>query len=980
MSERVKVYSREEVYNSTLEYFKGDDLASNVWIKKYCVKNSEGGYIELNPEHMHRRIAKELHRIELNYPNPVSEDIIFDALRKFNYIIPAGSNMYGIGNDYSISSLGNCFVVGNDADSYSGIFLTDQEQAQLMKRRAGVGHDISHIRPNGSRVTNAAESSTGIVPFMERFSNTTREVSQDGRRGALMLTLDIKHPDVERFIMSKDDLTKITGANISIKIDDEFMESLDSEDGIYTLRYPINIRANKQTDMKVGVKYNFDDGIRIKINARELWNKLIHQSWKSAEPGILFWDNIIKESPADCYDDFKSTSTNPCQPGWAKVITKQGIKEFNEISIGWEILTTNGWSTVINKWSTGIKDVWRFETELGGIFEGTEDHFIVQNGIKIKVKEAIYIDSFNVNTCDYEPSTIIKREYISTEEVFDITVDNDTHTYITNGCNVSNCGEIPLSPYDSCRLLSVNSYGCVDNPFTSNAKFNWDKYDSTIVLSQRLMDDIVDLESEKIDKILEKIEMDPEIDEIKFIEKNLWVKIKTSLENGRRTGNSTIGIADTLAALGMKYDSDEAISFIDKLYKHHSVYSYSSTIQMAKERGEFVVYDYEKEKNNPYIDRVLHSIQEIHPNEGEVIEDYLQYGRRNISLNTIPPAGTIGIMAQQSSGIEPVFMVHYTRRRKVDKDSSDVNVVYVDQNGDNWEEYNVLHPKFKDFIKINYEWLGVSEDENKWTKEDLHFCYTKSPYYMATANDIEPLKKVEMIGVIQKYIDHSISSTTNLPESTTEEVISDIYKSAWKNGLKGITVYRDGSRSGVLISNDKKEKSSKFEYHDAPKRPEKLYADYYFTKSMGKSYAVIVGLMDGKPYEVFAYENPQHKENIKGGSIIKKSKGKYTYTSDVYTINNLELSTESIDEKAATFYSSMLLRTGARPQFVTKTMSKVDDNIISFSSAVRRILNKHYTISQDSTMTAEDCIECGTKMVNESGCVVCKQCGYSKCS
>lgn len=852
MTDKKEVYEFIEVYNSTLEYFGGDELATNVWMKKYCMKNKEGQYLELNPDMMHWRLAHEIHRIEMKYKNPLNVDEIYELLKNFKYIIPGGSNMFGVGNSHSLSSLANCFVIGNTADSYSGIFMADQEQAQLMKRRGGVGHDLSHIRPTGSKVTNAAESSTGIVPFMERFSNTTREVAQDGRRGALMLTLDVRHPDVYSFVTAKDDLTKVTGANISVKLNDEFMNAVNSNDDSFVLRYPIHIDSKVDELVSFDSLTKFNDGVRIKIHAKKLWETIIHQAWKTAEPGLLFWDNSLRESPADCYSEFKSVSTNPCS-------------------------------------------------------------------------------------------------------------------------------EIILSPYDSCRLLSINAYGYVVNPFSSKAYFDFELYKKHVMYAQRIMDDIVDLENEKIDAILAKIDSDPEEEYIKMAEKNLWAKIKKALLDGRRTGTSTIGIGDVIAALNIKYGSEESIQFIDKLYSYHGVYTFMSSVLMAEERGSFNIFNFENERNNPYLRRIITKLKELEGDLSPILNKYRKFGRRNVAMNTIPPAGTLAIMAQQSSGIEPVFNVFYKRRRKVDTNSPKVS--YIDTVGDSWEEYFVLHHKFVDwYIEVyqpEFNRLETIEYLSELPEVAILELVKQSPYNEAMANDIDPLTKVKLSGTAQKYIDHSISQTINLPENISEKIVSDIYMSAWHNGLKGVTVYRENSRSGVLINTTSENKTqTKFDYHDAPKRPKSLPADYYVTKSKGKTYAVIVGLYENKPYEIFAYENPECKVNTTG-VIIKKGKGKYTFQSDECTIENLELSTDLIEEKSSTVYISMLLRHGARPNFVTKTMTKVDDNIVSFSSAIRRIINKHYV--NGSIITSEDCPDCGAKLHNEGGCIICKECGYSKC-
>jgi ribonucleoside-diphosphate reductase alpha chain len=655
VNENKKITYQEAIARS-IEYFHGDQLAATVWVNKYAIKDSEGNIYELTPDDMHWRLANELARIEKNYPNPLTADLIYSLLKDFKYIIPQGGPMAGIGNNFQISSLSNCFVIGNQCDSYGGIMKTDEEQVQLMKRRGGVGHDLSHIRPKGSPVKNTALTSTGVVPFMERYSNSTREVAQDGRRGALMLTISIKHPDADDFIDAKTDLSKVTGANISIKIDDEFMRCV-IEGKPYIQQFPIDSPTPKVTKS---------------IDAQKLWQKIIHNAWKSAEPGVIFWDTVIRESVPDSYADlgFKTTSTNPC-------------------------------------------------------------------------------------------------------------------------------GEIPLCPYDSCRLLAINLYSYVINPFTKKAYFDFDLFKEHVAYAQRIMDDILDLELENIDKIIAKIDSDPEPFDIKRTERELWVKIKDKAIQGRRTGIGITGEGDMLAALGLQYGSDVAIDFSEEVHKTLALNVYKSSVRLAIDRGAFPIFDFEKEKNNPFINRLF----AIDP---ELEEEMKKHGRRNISMLTIAPTGSVSILTQTTSGIEPVFSIFYKRRRKVNPNDKTVKISFVDELGDAWEEYNVFHPKFLTWLEING--YSINDIISNFSDDKINELIQQSPYYHATSTDVDWVAKVRMQGRIQKYVDHSISVTINLPEKVEENLIDTLYRTAWESGCKGVTVYREGSRSGVLISanNEKK--------------------------------------------------------------------------------------------------------------------------------------------------------------------------------
>lgn len=843
-----KTYAKEEVQKATIEYFNGDELAADVWINKYCLKDSKN-YYELSPDDMHHRIARELARIEAKYPNPISEEEIYQTLKNFKRIVPQGSPMSGIGNDLQVVSLGNCFVIGNNADSYGGILRVDEEQVQLMKRRGGVGHDLSHIRPAGSPVKNSAITSTGIVPFMERYSNSTKEVAQDGRRGALMLSISIKHPDSEKFIDAKLTQGKITGANVSVRIDNNFMESAINGTP-YTQVYPIegNPKIMKEVD------------------AQKLWKKIIYNAWKSAEPGVLFWDTLTSESISSCYgNEWKETSTNPC-------------------------------------------------------------------------------------------------------------------------------GELPLPPYDSCRLLCLNLFGYVVNPFTKDAMFDWDLFVSDVRLAQRYMDDIIDLEFEKIDKILEKIDSDIEDENIKEVEKRLWKKIRKKAEMGRRTGLGATGEGDMLAALGYRYGTDDATDFSEKVHKALKLYAYESSIIMAKERGAFPIFSVKNEENNPFILR----IKSEHP---DMYKSMIKYGRRNISLLTIAPTGTVSILTQTTSGIEPAFLVVYKRRRKINPQEKDVKVDFVDEEGISWQEYPVFHHNFELWLKAN----GYDAESVKLLRdEDINEIIKDSPYYKATSNDVDWVKKVEMQGRLQKHIDHSISVTVNLPKETTEEIVAKVYETGWKSGCKGLTIYRDGSRSGVLVTNDKKE-DIPTEIH-IPKRPKKLKADIYRFQNNLEKWIAVVGLRDGRPYEIFtgklenglAYLPSSVKEcdvvkNVfeveemdENGKIIKVRKKRYDIE---YVDSNGEKQIHTGLNHAFNpeFWNYAKLVSGVLRQrmplvYVYNLVDSLnfrEDHINTWKNGVARVIKKYI---KDGEKGKGVCPECGSDNLQyKEGCLTCMGCGNSKC-
>jgi len=832
-----KIYTNDEAFKASLEYFKGDELAARVWVNKYALKDSYGNLFERTPDDMHHRLASEIHRIELKYPHPLSEDLIYSVLKDFTYIVPQGGPMTGIGNDYQIASLSNCFVVGNkgDSDSYGGILKTDQEQVQLMKRRGGVGHDLTHIRPSGSPVLNSALTSTGVVPFMERFSNSTREVAQDGRRGALMLTISIKHPDIEKFIDAKLQAGKVTGANVSVKIDDEFMKAV-TNGGSYIQQYPVNSKNPK---------------IKQEIDARKLWKKIVHNAWKSAEPGILFWDTVIRESVPDSYADlgYRTVSTNPC-------------------------------------------------------------------------------------------------------------------------------GEIPLCPYDSCRLLAINLFSYVTEPFTKNAKFDFELFKEHAGLAQRIMDDIIDLELEKIDSILEKISADPEGDEIKGVEKNLWQSIRHKSEEGRRTGIGITAEGDMIAALGLRYGSENAIDFSIEVHKTLALETYRSSAYLAKERGPFAIYDPEREKDNPFIQRLKDA-------DDGLYNYMLKHGRRNIALLTIAPTGTTSLMTQTTSGIEPVFLPVYKRRRKVNPNDKDVNVSFIDEMGDAWEEYNVFHHKFIDWLKAqNYN----PEEIKAFSDSKIDEVIKKSPYYKATSNDVDWVSKVKMQGAIQKWVDHSISVTINLPKDANKDLVGDLYVTAWKSGCKGATVYRDGSRDGVLLSN----KDDDVVFH---KRPKVLNAEIIRFNNNNEKWIAFVGVKDGKPYEIFTGMADEEMfpipVSITKGQIVKnrdkdgKNRYDFQYT-DKYGYINTNGGLSHMFQPEFWNYAKLIsgvLRHGMPIPDVVNLVSSLqldNETINTWKVGVERALKKY--IPDGTKAKGGKCSDCKSpNLVYQEGCLVCMDCGSSKC-
>ena len=855
--ENKKTYTYDEAYKASLEYFAGDELAARVWVSKYAMKDSFGNIYEQSPEDMHWRLAREIARIENKYPNPMSEREVFDLLDHFRYIIPAGSPMTGIGNDHQIASLSNCFVIGieGDGDSYGAIMRLDEEQVQLMKRRGGVGHDLSQIRPKGSPVANSALTSTGLVPFMERYSNSTREVAQDGRRGALMLSVSIKHPDSEAFIDAKMTEGKVTGANVSVKIDDQFMQAA-VDDKPYTQQFPID------SDNPI---------VKKDISAKQLWEKIVHNAWKSAEPGVLFWDTILRESIPDCYADlgFQTVSTNPC-------------------------------------------------------------------------------------------------------------------------------GEIPLCPYDSCRLLAINLYAYIKNPFTPEASFDFDLFKEHVAKAQRIMDDIVDLELEKIDLIMDKISHDPQCDDIKHAEYHLWEKIKDKSSKGRRTGVGITADGDMVAAVGLSYGTEEATACSVDVHRTLALTAYASSVQMAKERGAFAIFDAEREKNNPFLLRIKDA-------DPQLYSDIMTYGRRNIACLTIAPTGTTSLMTQTTSGIEPVFMPVYKRRRKVNPNDADVHVDFVDEVGDSFEEYIVYHKKFLEWMRIN----GI-DTEKRYTQEEIDEIVARSPYYKATANDVDWLMKVRMQGAIQKWVDHSISVTVNLPNNVDEALVNRLYVEAWRSGCKGCTIYRDGSRSGVMIAVSKKDKKKKSAAQPAndkvtalanvlavtETRPRELECDVVRFQNNREKWVAFVGLLDGYPYEIFTglqddEEGIALPKTVTKGRIIKQvnADGTKRYDFQFENKRGYKTTVEGLSEKFNPEYwnyaklISGVLRYRMPIDHVIKLVASLqlnDQSINTWKNGVERALKKY--IADGTAAKGQVCPVCGQEtLVYQEGCLICKNCGASRC-
>ena len=1252
----MKKLNINDIKEKTLEYFNNDSLSADVWIRKYSLKDSDGNYYELSPKDMHERLSSEFSRIENKYPNSLSKEKIFELLDKFKYIVPQGSPMSGIGNNFQVVSISNCFVVGNEYDSYGGILHTDQEQIQLMKRRGGVGHDLSHIRPKGSPVKNSALTSTGVVPFMERYSNSTREVAQDGRRGALMLSISITHPDAEDFIDAKMTPGKITGANVSVKIDDDFMEAINNKDvdnSYYIQKYPVDMNPldhyskdewnNLKEELEFNELHKVTNGVYVKkIDPVAIWSKIVQNVWSSAEPGLLFWDTIRRESPADSYGkEWKTASTNPCFPASEHILTKDGYLSFGDgykyakplkiIADGRVSYKDDGkeekpenWKIDISKSNTVLREsspvmltqpmaeVIQIKTKNGYTVKLTPDHLVatkrgmieaqnltIEDEILIAIPESgksiigklpeteeeissmliglisgdgtfdkkrkrVHLDfwgddkermkdivlksidklyeikgdiynsrnrklskyfityneesdklrissawlaeyledkydfkretKFNVPKfiynksrtnigkfylaamfyCDasvqgskksgytirlaqsnesflveiqkiahsngilfgiykrrnaqkrnlpdgkggyklyntktqYELISIfgglthyrdfigflgdpIKEEKMRVEHNFKISnshydsiietiklepepvycVKEDIgRNIIVNGLTVKRCGEIPLNPYDSCRLLAINLYSYVENPFTDKAIFNFELFKEHVRYAQRLSDDIIDLELEKVDQILDKIKSDPEPEHIKRIEIELWEKIKDNATNGRRTGLGITGEGDMLAALGYTYGSDESIEFSELVHKTKAIEAYKESVNMAKERGAFPVFDIKKDVNSDFIKRITEADHDL-SNEME------GHGRRNISILTIAPTGSTSLMTQTSSGIEPVFLVYYKRRRKINPQEKDVRVDFVDEVGDSWTEYNVFHHNFLTWAKVN----GYDIEELKSMPEDeINKIVEKSPFYKATSNDVDWVQKVKLQGKVQKWIDHSISVTVNLPEDIKVEKVSEIYKKAHEYGCKGVTIYRDGSRSGVLVKADKKDENKKGD--EKFDRPNVLPCDIHHVQANRTKFYVIVGLLNDQPYEIFAFAKKQISipQLRKEGKLIKVDSGVYNLKYNGTEIENLAQHFQSPEEDGFTRMVSLLLRRGIPVKDVVAQLEKSYSNISSFYKVISRTLKKNYMSDEDIIENGgKKCTECGSEnLAVQEGCLVCLDCGGSKC-
>lgn len=1133
------MFTYQEVYEATKEYFFGNELLTSIWLSKYTLKDKQNNYFELTPDERVKLIAKELTRIEKSF-NQIDKERSLDfeensfyertykLLKDFNYFIPAGSILYGVGNSHFLSSLGNCFVIGNDTDSYGSICMIDQEQVQLMKRRGGVGHDLSHLRQKGRPVNGCANTSTGSVSFAPRYSNSTREVAQDGRRGALMLTHHINHPDIEDFIVLKDDTRDVTGANISVKLTDEFMESVINDKN-HHFHFPID---DKSTDY--GSK-----------SSREIFNKLVHQAWKNGEPGVLFWDKIIKESPADCYPDFHTKSTNPCFSGDTLVAVADGrnaVKIRDLVGTDFLVYSGKKRKTLNNKgtwWSSQIKSARAFKTGKretievflsdGSSFICTPEHLLATKSgewVEASKSQDIYLEKFftfsskqekgdyrhiktltDGNSCQHrkiwryyhgeydgqlfnvdhincdstddrlenlrllsieEHKSVTKRggkdnpiqkivgterhrlmnsrknlyanakrynwsqekleeslrefdknnivpekslekdtylngdvfvtkiERRETEDVFDLTVEDNHNFYIItksddekylncSGVLVHNCGELPLSPYDSCRLGHINLFAYVKNPFTSSSYFDWEKFESDVQFIQRLMDNIIELEREKVEEIISQVRFSYDDESVKMTELSLWKKVHESLLKGRRTGLGVMGEADMFAGLGFSYDSPEAFEMGVEVHRRLALCSYMSSITLAEERGSFLVFSHKLEENNPFIQRIKSGLTP------EWVEKYLKFGRRNISNLTVAPTGTTSQIVNRmgvSSGMEPVFEAFYKRRRKINPNDPQVRVDFVDEVGDKWEEYFVIHPIFEMWAKITHPEILTLKG---LTEEKLTELVKESPYNKCTANEIDVISKIKFQGEIQKWVDHSISVTHNLPKTTTEEEISNFIIEAWRSGCKGFTVYREGSRAGVLVREMKRdEESEPFHYIDAQKRPEILNCETHRLLSKGEYWFVLVGLLNSKPYEIFAIKEKKLPSCLRiassavlKGQIIKRKKKLYDLitvrpdTGEPIIITDILSLMDSDDDRSDTKRFSLELRHRINPKFISETIDKQPKEITSFEKAITRVLKRYIVDGEVSGLVCDNCGSSNVFYVN--GCPKCRDCGISKC-
>jgi ribonucleotide reductase alpha subunit len=1164
---RDSYYTRQEVYEASLAYFHGDQLAADVFTDKYALQDQEGRFVELTPQDMHRRLAREFARIEAKYPNGLSEDEIFSLMDSFRYVVAQGSPMHAIGNNYTYESASNCYVLPTPTDSYSGILFTDQEQAQIMKRRGGVGFDISSIRPKGMKTANAARTTDGISIFMERFSNTCREVAQGGRRGALMLSIHIKHPEILTFVDIKRDRKKVTGANLSIRITDDFMRAVQ-DDQDFQLQWPIDVP---------------DPKIVRTVRAREIWDKIIDAAWDSAEPGLLFWDTIRRETPSDCYEEegFKSHSTNPCQPAWALVLTPKGLKSIGQLQIGDVIWSGKKWTRVLNKWSTGLKPVFGYRTA-AGVFYGTEEHRVVQAREKVEVRYATSIDNayspkekidaekevdpaalrdgllvgagffdtralcdalfvgandledlfkdrtvrsfvdeklrgneffWRLRPCDLSASVqkavrtvpelrpvpseymvgseeqtrgflrglfstlgrvyespkrsrvflrstsselifsvqhllstlginsvyslqqtrlftdeqgnvyesvdghelsigedcarfrdligfiqkdrqaavdriaslnwiserfrdqetlpILSTEVCGVHEVFDLTVDCEEHTYWTGGVLVSNCAEIPLSPYDACRLMVLNTISYVERAFEPDAYFDFELFKEHAQKAQRLMDDLVDLELEKLDRIIAKVESDAESEEIKAIELSLWHKVRAANERGRRTGLGVTALGDTLAALNLRYGSPESIEMTEAIYGALGCAVEMQSCLLAKERGAFPVFRHDREQDNPYLNRIFHASPDVYAL-------WRLYGRRNIATTTTAPVGSVSTLTRTTSGIEPVYLLKHTRRRKVRGDNPNVRVDFVDEIGDKWQEYTVYHPGFE-------KWMEVTG------KKDVE----ESPYWKATSRDVDWMASVDIQAAAQRWISHSISKTANLPKEATRELVSNVYFRAWQAGCKGFTIYREGSRSGVLLDASEAQKNKKgsrpqrLEEHEAPKRPPFLACDIKFTHTRendcNTEWVFIVGLLENRPYEVFGGLSSSLLDiprDLPKGLVVKNKKASSSYDLHVgkIVVKDIVATLDHPTHSAFTRVTSTALRHGVPVHYIVEQLLKErSSEFHTLAKSLARVL-KDYIIDGVRSASEKGCKLCGAaELVYQEGCVRCTSCGYSKC-
>jgi len=1139
------VYTYEEAREATLDYFDGNDLATSVFLNKYALRNEENELLEKTPDDMHHRIAKELARIEKSkFKNPLTENDIYELLKDFKRFIPAGSCMFGVGNEYQTVSLANCLGIPAPLDSFGSIHQIDEYVSQLSKRRCGIGFSISNLRPIGTATQNAAKTSSGIITFMERYSSTIRQVGQKGRRGALLLMLNVHHPQIIDFIHAKQDLAKVTGANISVQITDDFMKAVRNND-VYEQRWPINDKNPK---------------ISNKVNARDVWNEIVKCARNTAEPGVLFWDTVQRESPADCYKDygFETTTTNACLPSWSNVLTPNGIKKISDIAIGDLIWSETEWTMVVNKKYQGKQDVFEYETN-AGVFYSTKDHKVVQDGEKVEVQNAkkidilsgliknkdclclspsllssykqdimdglvigdgskhkasnylvylhigandydyfdseiagligrkrdafgetayeikttidgkkelpctydrfipdrfIYNNSINVcaflrglfsaNGCMSGPRVTLKaaskklvrqvqfmlssvgiKSYITTnksnnikwnngvykskqsydinitsdidifynrigfiqkyksekleeilnkrdkqgyrktkekskisyeinhstkigkDDVYDITVHNKSHTFWCNGFNISNCSELPLNNWGACLLGSLNMFSYVNDPFTNKSSFDYNSFKKDSILAQRLMDDLIDIEIEKINSIIKKIKNDPEPKSVKATELELWQNIKDVLIKGRRTGLGATGLGDTIAALGYKYGSPKSIEIADKIYETLKLGAYRSSVNIAKELGAFPIFDAKLERKNPFLNRIKNEDKQLY-------SDMESYGRRNIACLTSAPTGSLSILSGTSSGIEPLYQMKYKRRKKINNNDKGSRVDYIDQNGDKWQEYDVIHPK----VKL---WQSITNKDN----------LEKSPWHNCCAEDLDWKQRVKMQATIQRHIDSAISSTINCPEDITNEEVSNIYMLSWEMGLKGITIYRKGSRSGVLID------SSQIQKTKAPKRPKVLPCEVFHPIVLGKPYTVLIGLYNNEPYEVFVTYGHNLSKDTKTGKIIKIKRGHYKAELEHnYVIEDL-MKNATPTQEAITRLVSTALRHGSSVEFIAQQLDKAKGNITSFEKALARTLRK--MIKDGTSVTGDNCEKCGGKLIYQGGCVICSMCGYSIC-